>query len=744
LKTTDVETLLASGKAREALALASQGAAQNPADAQWLHVLGATMHACGQSADAVAQLRKATSLDPGNSFAWNTLGGVLLSMGNSVQAESALREALRIDPASDVARFNLAIVQKNRGDYAGARENLAQILAQRPDDSTRFEMAMVLMAEGDYAGALSQFDELLKKHPDQPQLLSHHAFALASIGRVDEAAAQARQAIAAAPQSPDIHSIAAGALAQAGFAGEAQRVFAAIAAYRPQVPAAWQRLGFAAVAAGDTNAALEAFGRQVALAPRNRAALASLGTTLMAAERYEDAIKIFGQSADVGHRDASTLAALVHAKGLACDWSGLDSLERELRDVASEPSATPAMPQCAVYFDTTPAEQLAWAGNWARSEFTTAAKTFESPGPRDGRRIRLGYLSGDFLDHATSYLMAGLLEHHDRDRFEVFAYSAGRNDESAARKRVAGAVDHFVDLQGMHTWAAARRIAQDRLDVLLDLGGYVRNSHMGVMALRPAPVQGHFLGYPGTTGAPFIDFFVGDAFTIPAGGEAGFSERVLRMPACYQPNDPARSNVPAKPRAAFGLSGDAIVLCSFNQGVKIRPATFAKWCKLLEALPAAILWLPTNGAGADARLREAARGHGVDPKRVVLAPRLPHEEHLARLKCADIAIDTFPCTSHTTASDALGSGVPLVTTYGETFASRVAASVLRAAGCGEWAFADADRAFDATLALARDRDARVKAREKLAATIRTSALFDMAAFARDFEARIAEALEPRS
>jgi predicted O-linked N-acetylglucosamine transferase (SPINDLY family) len=740
LKTTEVETLLATGKAREALALASQGAASNPGDAQWLHVLGVTLHACGQSTEAVAQLRKATSLDPGNAFAWNTLGGVLLSMGNADEAAMALGESLRIDPASDIARFNLAIVLKNRGEYASARANLEQILARRPDDATRFELAVVQMAQGDHAGALSQLEELLKKHPGQPQLLSHHAYALACIGRVDEAAGEARRAIAAAPQSPEIHSIAAGALAQAGFAAEAQRLFAGIAAYRPQVASSWQKLGFAALANGDTKQAIEAFSRQVVLAPKDRAALAALGTTLMVAEDYENAIQVFGKSLEAGHHDASTLAALVHAKGFACDWNGLDSLEQELRAIASKPSAAPAMPQCAIYFDTTAAEQRAWAENWARIEFPAKASTFEAPGLRAGRRIRLGYLSGDFFDHATAYLMAGLLERHDRDRFEVFAYSAGRDDKSDARRRIVEGVEHFVDLAGMHAWNAARRIAQDRLDVLIDLGGYVKSSHMGVMALRPAPMQGHFLGYPGTTGAPFIDFFVGDAFTIPAGADAAFSERVIRMPACYQPNDPARADPPAKPRSALGLSDEALVLCSFNQGVKIRAATFARWCKLLEALPASILWLPTNGAAADARLHAAARGHGIDPKRVVFAPRLPHEEHLARLKCADIAIDTFPCTSHTTASDALRAGVPLVSTYGETFASRVAASVLRAAGCGEWAFDDADRAFEATVALARDRNARAKAREKLTATIRTSSLFDMATFARDFEARVVEAL----
>ena len=292
----------------------------------------------------------------------------------------------------------------------------------------------------------------------------------------------------------------------------------------------------------------------------------------------------------------------------------------------------------------------------------------------------------------------------------------------------------------MDAASAARRIARDRLDVLLDMGGYVRNSPMRIASFRPAPVQGHFLAYPATTGAPFMDFIVADAFVVPPGSEAGFTEEVLRMPRCYQPNDPNRGEPASKPRAAYGLPDDALALCSFNQGVKFRPAAFARWCELLQALPGSILWLPGNGEASDKRLREFARARNVDPQRIVFAPFVAQDEHIARLRCADIAIDTFPCTSHTTASDALWAGVPLITTYGETFASRVAASVLHAAGCGDWAFDDPQRAFEATLAMARDKSLREKARARLGDRLRSSPLFDSAAYARALESLVAGAM----
>jgi len=432
LNTAEVESLLAAGKPREALELATRGATAHPRDAAWLHVLGISLHACGSGRDAVSRLREAASVDPGNAFIWNTLGGVLLAQGDAGGAKDALSESLRIDPASTAARFNLAMAFKQRGEYAVARSHLESLLAKQPDDATIFEMAIVLLAEGRAADALTHLDALLAKHPGQPQLLANRAYALAALARGDEAAEDARRAIASASQSFDVRTTAAGALAQAGFTGEAQREFANLAVARPQSPGAWQKLGMAALATGDLAQAVDAFAKQASLVPGNRTALTALGTALVAAGVQEDAALAFQRAYEAGHRDAGVLAALAHAKATVCDWNGLDALVAELRAAASTPSITPAMPQVAIYFETTPAEQRAWAQNWARAEFQGNVKLFADPGPRTGRRIRLGYVSGDFFDHATSYLMAGLLERHDRSRFEIFAYSASRDDASPA------------------------------------------------------------------------------------------------------------------------------------------------------------------------------------------------------------------------------------------------------------------------------------------------------------------------
>ncbi len=770
-----VAELLATGRARDALVHAREGARANPDDAEWLHLLGASLHANDESEQAVARLQDAIRLAPNDPLPRNTLGAVLVEMGSPEDGEVELREALRLAPDYPEALFNLALALKQRGALDASRDTLQQLVRLAPDlAQARFELANVLAASGDAAAALPIYASLLDRFPANPRLvaslagahqrLGDHevasalcdqalaaasieareiatiAYTLASLGRVEHARAAAARAIAMAPQSVEVRSLAGDALAHAGYPLEAQEQFAMVAVRRPRLASVLQKLGSASIAAGNWARAAQVFEDQRKLAPGDRTALQLLGVALTELGEREQAIRVFEEALDAGHRDAEMLSALVQVKGLACDWRGLDALEAELRERARAASPYPAQPQVGLYLaGVGAAEQRLWSENWARVAFPPVV-----PVPmreaRAGNRMRLGYLSSDFHDHATALLMAGMLERHDRSRFEVFAYSTGPDDSSGVRNRIVGAVDGFVDLRGLPPRLAAERIAADRLDVLVDLGGYVKNSRMDLLAYRPARRQGHFLGYPGTTGAPFVDFFVADALTVPPEGESGFSERVLRMPACYQPNDPRRVEPARRPRSDFGMPDDAIVLCSFNQGVKLREPAFDRWCRLLEALRGARLWIADNGEAANARLRKAAQARNVDPARIAFAPYVPQEDHMARLRNADIAVDTFPCSSHTTASDAVWAGVPLVTAYGETFASRVAASVLTAAGCADWAFPDVDRAFEATLALARQPEMRRTARARLGAA-RGSPLFDAASFARAFEGLVAADFE---
>ncbi|MGH8742575.1 MAG: hypothetical protein ACREUN_16755, partial [Burkholderiales bacterium] len=336
---------------------------------------------------------------------------------------------------------------------------------------------------------------------------------------------------------------------------------------------------------------------------------------------------------------------------------------------------------------STPEEQLQCARNYsARLERAVTRERgrlgfrFDR---RPGSKLRIGYLSGDFRDHPAAYLIAELIELHDRGRFEIAAYSYGPNDGSAIRARLARAFDRFVDLSALSHADAASRIHGDRTDILLDLTGYTSRARAEILALRPAPVQVNFLGYPGTMGAGFIDYLISNRFMTPASHAAHFSEKLVLLPGSHQVNDRQRAVAETQPRAKLGLPEKAFVFCCLNQTNKILPDVFATWMRLLLGTPSSVLWLVDNGSLATGNLRAEAEKRGVPPERLVFAPRVPIAQHLARLRAADLFLDTLPYNAHSTTSDALWVGLPVLTCVGNTFTSRMAGSMLNLIGLPE-------------------------------------------------------------
>ncbi|KAK0360716.1 hypothetical protein LTR94_026222, partial [Friedmanniomyces endolithicus] len=349
------------------------------------------------------------------------------------------------------------------------------------------------------------------------------------------------------------------------------------------------------------------------------------------------------------------------------------------------------------------------------SSFARTAPPLVPAAPRADARIRIGYVSADFYDHATLYLMAGLLREHDRSRFEVRAYNYGPGEGSAARAAILPHLDAFVDVRALDDAAAVARIRDDALDIAIDLKGYTKGARAPLFVDRIAPVQIGWLGYPGSLGSDALDYIIGDAVVIPPGAERDYSEQVIRLPGSYQANDDRRAIADAAhtSRATFGLPDEALVLCCFNHPYKIGPREFDLWTRLLHAVPDAVLWLLRPNRWAEANLRREAAARRVDPARLVFADMVPHAEHLARHVHADLFLDTFAVNAHTTASDALWGGVPVLTLAGRQFAARVGASLVTAIGLPELV-AQSEAEYEAiALALANDRAALAALRARL-------------------------------
>jgi len=352
--------------------------------------------------------------------------------------------------------------------------------------------------------------------------------------------------------------------------------------------------------------------------------------------------------------------------------------------------------------------------------------------PRKPGRLRVAYVSSDFRDHATSRLLVETLEHHDRERFEVFGFALNPPDGSALGRRVAAACEHFIEITDLPPQEVAKRLRETQVDVLIDLNGHTKGACIGLTALRPAPIIVNYLGYPGTVG-DYADYIVGDHHTIPPGSEDEFSEAVVRLRGCYQANDRQRAVGPAVDRAQLGLPESAIVACSFNQSWKITPAIWAIWMRLMHSHPRLLLWLLDENPWFTQNLRRHATEAGVDPDRLVFAPRVPQAEHLARLALADIALDTLPCNSHTTGSDALWMGVPMVTLVADSFAGRVGASLLHAVDLPELVTRSEDEYAAKLDALIRAPDQLARLRATLLARRDHAALFDSKSTARTLE-----------
>ena len=360
---------------------------------------------------------------------------------------------------------------------------------------------------------------------------------------------------------------------------------------------------------------------------------------------------------------------------------------------------------------------------------------------KDHKKIRIGYYSADFNDHATMHLMANLFEEHDRSKFELYAFSFGPQKEDKMRARAEAAFDHFIDASELSDKAAALVSRYLEIDVAVDLKGYTTHSRPNIFAYRAAPVQINYLGFPGTMGADFMDYIIADQNIIPDGNEKYYSEKVLRVSGCYQVNDQHRPDlVKLFKRADLNLPEDKFVFCSFNNNYKILPRTLDAWSKILKAVPNSVFWILADNKTAEKNLKMEFSKRGITADRLIFAGRMPSDLHLARQACADLFLDTYPCAAHTTASDAVYSGLPLLTIAGETFASRVASSILYAVGLPDLVTKTFDDYVKKAIELGNNPERCLELSKYLSQTVRLSPLFNTRKTARELEELYMKAL----
>jgi len=502
----------------------------------------------------------------------------------------------------------------------------------------------------------------------------------------------------------------------------------------PNFGEAWLGRGNAFRGLKSYDEAFAAYSKAIALNPKIAEAYAGSGNLLARLGRYEEAIAAYDRALALRSDLEFVESERLYCKLCICDWSNFSAEYQHLIGSIKDKKAR-AQPFYFLNMSSSAREQLDCARSWIASEVPAADKPLWHGEVYRHEKIRVAYVSADLRQHATAYLAAGMFEHHDRSRFEITAVAIGTDDKSEMRERLKGSFNHFIDASNLTDDEIAGQIKKAEIDLLIDLKGFTQDARTGIFARRPAPIQVNYLGYPGTMGADYIDYLIADRIVVPQSHQAYYAEKLVYLPDSYQANDATRAiSNKSFTRTELGLPETALIFCCFNNNYKIVPEVFASWMRILSHVKGSVLWLLEDNAKAASNLKKEAVARGIDAGRLVFAGRMPLPDHLARHKCADLFLDTLPVSAHTTASDALWAGLPVVTQIGETFAARVAASLLSAIDLPEL-IASTPQAYEAlAIELATNPEQLISIKEKLARNRLTKPLFDTQRFTRSIEA----------
>ena len=604
------------------------------------------------------------------------------------------------------------------------------------------DLGVALHQAGHFGEALECFEKATQLNDRMPQAWFHGGCTLCAMQRPAAAIPWFRRALQLKSDYADARYNLANALKATGSTKEAAENYQAALRLNPHLAEAYNNLGTLHLRRGLLDRALTCFQKALDLKPDDAQANYNLSLALERLGKISEAIACAQRCLQTHHEFGNALALLVSLFQQTCDWEALARAGESLEQLTGRQLQAGQRPFESPFLNFTRSTDrrrnrdiaASWS-NWLTQSDQTDRTPFDFTNRRVPKnRLTIGYLSERFRNAATGHLMAGLFGRHDRQRYKIIAYSWGKNDASYYRRRIAQDVDEFVNIRSLSDGDAAERIHTDQVDILVDLMGWMQGNRIEIAARQPAPVQVSYLGYPATTGAPFIDYILADRIVIPPGHVQDYTEKVIWLPDCYHVTDP---DTPVDPqpqaRRSNGLPSEGFVFCAFGTDYKIEKPIFSAWMRILKAVPQSVLWLLVRSPEARENLRIAARTNDVQNRRLIFAKPLPKKKHLARLRLADLALDTPTVNGHTTTSDALWADVPVVTCQGTHFASRVASSILQAIGLDELVTHNLADYENLTIHLARDRQRIQQLKARLQQHKSRYPLFDVGRFVRGLE-----------
>lgn len=693
-----------------------------------------------------AFVRRAISLQPEVPQFHYNLANAYQQQGKLVQAKQIYVRCLQLEPEHINALRNLGILHLRHRELSAAVDCFERAARRAPrDPSLQMSLGIALQQSGNVATAATCFRCATELKPDFAEAHMNLGLCLAQTHDLQRAMACYRRALELKPNWLDAELNLGLALQQHGKLPAAEACFRMIIEKHPNAPEAHLKLGSCLAAGGKPRQAMRAYQRVLELAPGESRALIQTGHALRQLQQYDTAITYYRRALEIEPEHLTALSYLMLCSLECCQWDGLDGLVRRMQQAlpvalaqvpaggthaVHAPARTAMQPllSLSLPIGCSPEQQLHCAQDWIRQSISfqrSVRRSFSATNrDRHDGRLRVGYISADFREHPVARLSAELYELHDRQQFQVFGYSLGRHEISPLRTRLMNGFDQFRDFATLPHEQVAQQIAADRIDILIDLTGHTQDNRLEILAMRPAPIQVHYLGYPGTTGADFIDYIIVDEFVVPPSQRVYFSEHTVTLPGCYQVSDRQCTAAERTPsRSDCDLPEEGFVFCCFNNNHKITPEQFALWMRILKRVPGSYLWLLEGHPQVPRNLRREAETCGVAPQRLRFAARTEWSRHLARHEHVDLFLDTLPYNAHTTANDALRAGVPLVTIAGTTFASRVAGSLLHTLGLLELITSDAAEFEQRCVELATHPERLRAIRIKLDAARQSSLLF---------------------
>lgn len=660
-----------------------------------------SFHQVGRLDEAETLYRSIVSAAPYCVDALHFLGLVALQRGALDEGIGLLRRAVGLYPAAAI-HCALARALLNRRDAAAALESCNAVIRADPAHFEAWFLRGNALQLGDaHERALESYERALRHAPAFAPALNNKAHSLRMLGMPVEALQALDRALE----------------------------------YQPRYPMALNNQGLALLDLNRPEHALKSFEAALAMQPSLAEAIGNRGTALMRLKRFAEAAAAFERLDAVAPGFDAALGNWVFARRNCCDWDGLDDLASRLQSMP-QGTGLADMPLSYLYTSDSPGAQLECARAFVDSRYPPRPLPAMASSPDGHERILVAYLSGDFGEHAVSHLLAGVIEAHDATRFETIGVGWGRQNEGPTRRRLEAAFASFVDASQLSDGQVAALLRDLKVDIAVDLMGHTHGQRTAVFAHRAAPLQVLYLGFPGTSGARYMDYVIADAVVIPPAEDDWYCEQVVRLPQCYLPIDDRRSIADAPlTRAAAGLPAEGFVFCAFNNAAKFTPTVFGIWLRLLRAIPGSVLWLRTPGAQARANLERETRRAGLEPERLVFADAVASmDSHLARHRLADLFLDTLPYNAHTTACDALWAGLPVLTCRGRSFAGRVGASLLNTLHFPELITGTLAEYEARALELARDPERLASIRSRLAERRATNSLFDTRRYTRQLEA----------